>query len=190
MQPSRTNPERSDATRRALLDAARGLFVAHGYSDTATPALCAAAGVTRGALYHHFADKRDLLHAVLVRESAAVAAQIESAASAGASPTDALLAGSEAYLDAMAEPGRTRLLLIDGPAALGRDVVAALDAANAEAALREGLQAAGVRRVDLHALTALLSAAFDRAALEVQGGRDRAAVAEALRWLLGRVLAP
>jgi AcrR family transcriptional regulator len=188
MTTARTNPERSEATRRALLDAARELFATHGYADTGTPAVCAAAGLTRGALYHHFADKRDMLHGVLARESAEVRAAIEAAAPQGASPAQALLGGADAYLDAMAMPGRTRLLLIEGPAALGREAMAALDAAHGEAALRAGLQAAGVKGVDLDALAALLSAAFDRAALDLQAGGNRQAVSAAMRWLLGRIL--
>ena len=188
MPTPRTNPERSEATRGALLDAARSLFAEHGYADTGTPAVCAAAGLTRGALYHHFADKRDLLHAVLARESADVVAAIEAAAPQGASPVQALLDGADAYLDAMAVSGRTRLLLIEGPAALGREAMAALDAAHGEAALRAGLQAACVKGVDLDALAALLSAAFDRAALDLQAGGSRKAVSAALRWLLKRIL--
>lgn len=188
MQPARTNPERSEATRTALLDAARALFVAHGYGDTATPAVCAAAGMTRGALYHHFVDKRDLFHAVVAREAQAVAAEIEAASPANLPADQALLAGGDAYLEAMAVPGRARLLLVEGPAALGREAMQALDAANAEGTLRAGLAAAGVKGVDLDVLTGWLSAAFDRAALDLQEGRDAAAVRRTLRWLLGRIL--
>lgn len=188
MQARRSNPERSEATRTALLDAARGLFVEGGYAGTSTPAVCEAAGITRGALYHHFVDKRDLFHAVLARESAAVAAEIEEAtAGAGLSPGEALLVGGDAYLSAMAVEGRTRLLLVEGPAVLGRDALEALDAVNAEASLRTGLQQAGVKGVDLDVLTACLSAAFDRAALDLQQGRKPAAVRQTLRWLLARV---
>ncbi|HEY0819242.1 MAG TPA: helix-turn-helix domain-containing protein [Rhizobacter sp.] len=188
MQPARTNPERSEATRSALLDAARELFVAHGYGDTATPAVCAAAGMTRGALYHHFVDKRDLFHAVVAREAQAVAAEIEAASPTDLPADQALLAGGDAYLAAMAVPGRTRLLLVEGPAALGREAMQALDAANAEGTLRTGLAAAGLKGVDLDVLTGWLSAAFDRAALDLQEGRDPAAVRRTLRWLLGRIL--
>lgn len=188
MQPTRTNPERSEATRTALLDAARALFVAHGYGDTATPAVCAAAGMTRGALYHHFVDKRDLFHAVVAREAQAVAAEIEAASPANLPADQALLAGGDAYLEAMAVPGRARLLLVEGPAALGREAMQALDAANAEGTLRAGLAAAGVKGVDLDVLTGWLSAAFDRAALDLQEGRDATAVRRTLRWLLGRIL--
>ncbi|MBL0727479.1 TetR/AcrR family transcriptional regulator [Piscinibacter sp. HJYY11] len=188
MQPARTNPERSEATRTALLDAARALFVAHGYGDTATPAVCAAAGMTRGALYHHFVDKRDLFHAVVAREAEAVAAEIDAASPADLPADQALLAGGDAYLAAMAVPGRARLLLVEGPAALGREAMQALDAANAEGTLRAGLVAAGVKGVDLDVLTGWLSAAFDRAALDLQEGRDVATVRRTLRWLLGRIL--
>ena len=186
----RSNRERTDATRHALLDAARALFVAHGYGDTATPALVAAAGITRGALYHHFADKRDLFRQVLLRESQAVAADIRAAAPDALAPHDALLAGGDAYLAAMAVPGRTRLLLIEGPAVLGLGECLAMDESNAAATLREGLAEAGIASDDvpLQALAGLLSAAFDRAALEVDMGADADQVRAAMRWLLQRTL--
>jgi len=186
----RSNRERTDATRHALLDAARALFVAHGYGDTSTPALVAAAGITRGALYHHFADKRDLFRQVLLRESQAVAADIRAAAPDALAPHDALLAGGDAYLAAMAVPGRTRLLLIEGPAVLGLGECLAMDESNAAATLREGLAEAGIASDDvpLQALAGLLSAAFDRAALEVDMGADAGEVRAAMRWLLQRTL--
>ena len=144
--------------------------------------------MTRGALYHHFADKRDLFHAVLAAEAAAVAADIEAAASdSDMDPQRALVAGGDAYLDAMSVPGRTRLLLIEGPAVLGREALQALDAAHAEASLRTGLEEAGLEGVDLDALTACISAAFDRAALDLQDGKAPATVRATLRWLLGRI---
>ncbi len=189
--PPRTNRERTEATRLALLDAARALFVGKGYADTSTPEICAAAGITRGALYHHFADKRDLFRQVLVREAEAVAARIEAAAPAPLAPREALLAGSEAYLDAMTVPGRTRLMLVDGPAVLGREATDAIDEATSAATLREGLAKAlpGAAGVPLGALAKLLSAAFDRAALEIDAGADAAEVRAAMLWLLGQALA-
>ncbi|GLC96269.1 TetR family transcriptional regulator [Cupriavidus sp. TA19] len=188
---ARSNRERTEATRQALLDAARTLFVERGYGETSTPDVCAAAGITRGALYHHFADKRDLFRHVLAGEAAAVAADIEAAAPAGLDPAEALMAGAQAYLDAMTVPGRTRLLLVEGPAALGLRETLALDDANAARTLREGLDAAGVGgqgEVALRALAPLLSAAFDRAALEIEAGADAARVREAMLWLLRRAL--
>ena len=111
MQPRRTNPERAEATKTALLDAARGLFVEKGYAETSTPEIVEVAKVSRGALYHHFDDKRDLFRAVVEREAQAVAAEIEASASTALPAREALLKGSMAYLDAMSVPGRTRLLL-------------------------------------------------------------------------------
>ncbi|WP_454734603.1 TetR/AcrR family transcriptional regulator [Cupriavidus necator] len=188
---ARSNRERIEATRQALLDAARALFVERGYGETSTPDVCAAAGITRGALYHHFADKRDLFRHVLAEEAAAVAADIEAATPAGQDPAEALIAGAQAYLDAMTVPGRTRLLLVEGPAALGLREMLALDEANAARTLREGLDAVAVGQqgdVAVRALAPLLSAAFDRAALEIEAGADAARVREAMLWLLRQVL--
>ncbi len=192
MQERRSNRERTDATRSALLQAARALFVRQGYAATSTPEICAAAGITRGALYHHFVDKKDLFRAVLEHEAASVRAGIETAAPVGASPRDALVAGAEAYLDAMTLPGRTRLLLIEGPAVLGLAELRDLDERHAAGSLAEGLRAAGAG-VDaggppLAALSALLSAAFDRAALDIDAGGDARALRKAMRWLLLQTL--
>jgi len=188
----RTNRERTETTRLALLDAARALFVGKGYADTSTPEIAVAAGITRGALYHHFEDKRDLFRQVLQRESQAVAADIEAAAPEQLSPREALLEGSKAYLNAMTAPGRTRLLLIDGPAVLGMEEIMALDDTTSAASLRQGLERAGVGRdeASLDALTPLLSAAFDRAALAIDAGADAEETRTAMLWLLERALGP
>jgi AcrR family transcriptional regulator len=183
-----TNPERTEATRLALLDASHALFVGRGYAATSTPEICAAAGVTRGALYHHYADKRALFLAVLEREAIAVRDAIEAATPSAATPRQALLKGADAYLSAMAERGRTRLLLVDGPAVLGAAEVEAIDAALAGASLHAGLKAQlGRDNAFTAALAALLSAAFDRAALDQAHG-DAAAARKAMRWLLERVV--
>ncbi|MET3392578.1 AcrR family transcriptional regulator [Variovorax sp. 1140] len=188
----RTNRERTETTRLALLDAARALFVGKGYADTSTPEIAVAAGITRGALYHHFEDKRDLFRQVLQRESQAVAADIEAASPEQLSPRKALLEGSKAYLNAMTAPGRTRLLLIDGPAVLGMEEIMALDDTTSAASLRQGLERAGVGgdEASLDALTPLLSAAFDRAALAIDAGADAEETRTAMLWLLERALGP
>jgi AcrR family transcriptional regulator len=183
-----TNRERTESTQLALLEAARALFVSKGYGDTSTPEIALAAGITRGALYHHFADKRDLFRQVLAREAMAVAADIEAATPERL----ALLEGSEAYLNAMTVPGRTRLLLVDGPAVLGMAEIMAIDDANAAHSLRQGLARAGMGRgeVSVDALSQLLSAAFDRAALEIDAGADAKEVRAAMRWLVEQALGP
>lgn len=184
----RSNPERTQATRAALIEAARKLFVEKSYAETATPEIAAAAGVTRGALYHHFADKQALFRAVVEQEARAVAAEIEHATPPSLTVLDALTEGGKAFLAAMALVGRTRLLLLDGPAVLGRTVMDEIDARHSARTLKEGLLAAmedgKLRKAPVEALTALLSAAFDRAALFIETGADQKDVHAALAALM------
>ncbi|WP_038462177.1 TetR/AcrR family transcriptional regulator [Arthrobacter sp. PAMC 25486] len=184
---AQTNAQRSAQTRRALVVAARSLFVEKGFASTTTPELVERAGLTRGALYHHFRDKGEVLHSVLEEEAREVAEEIEKAAPTNASPVDALRGGSVAYLNAMAFPGRTRLLLIEGPAALGAARMAAIDEGHAAASLRAGLEEA-MPGHHVAALTNLLSASFDRAALDIEGGGEKDAIRAAMLFLIDRVV--
>lgn len=183
----RSNEDRRAATRAALIGAARRLFVEKGYAETGTPEIVAAAEVTRGALYHHFDDKAALLRAVVVDEAEAVAAALAEAE--GETALEGLLAGAEIYFRAMAVPGRVRLLLVEGPAVLGPVEMAGISGARDAAELRAGL-ALLAPEADLDALTAMLSAAFDRAAMDVaagaEAGRYLAALEAVLRGLAGR----
>ncbi|MET4632415.1 TetR/AcrR family transcriptional regulator [Kaistia defluvii] len=195
MQPAaRTNQDRTEKTRAALLAAARALFVAKGYAETSTPEIVAAAGITRGALYHHFQDKRDLFRAVVSEEARQVARAIGERAPDSLPPLEALVAGGAAYLQAMREPGRTRLLLIEAPSVLGLVEVRALDEAHAARTLAEGLAAALPAHagrdagLPLAALTDLLSAAFDRAALAIDAGADPAEYHAAISALIRRLV--
>lgn len=190
----RTNQDRTEKTRAALLAAARALFIAKGYGETSTPEIVAAAGITRGALYHHFQDKRDLFRAVVSEEARQVARAIGERAPDSLPPLEALVAGGAAYLQAMREPGRTRLLLIEAPSVLGLAEVRALDEAHAARTLGEGLaaalppQASRNAGLPLAALTDLLSAAFDRAALAIDAGADPAEYHAAISALIRRLV--
>ena len=184
---ARSNKERTEATRLALIEAARRLFVEKGYAETATPDIVAEAGVTRGALYHHFEDKKALFRATLEREGQAVAEEIDKVSLPAGSPREALLLGASAYFDAMAAPGRTRLLLLEAPAVLGFEGASAIDRENAEGTLAAGLSALLGPQADagkLAALTGLLSAAFDRAAIAIEAGAERRAYEGAIADLL------
>ena len=186
----RSNRERTETTRSALIAAARALFVEKGYAETGTPEIVAAADVTRGALYHHFADKADLFRAVVEQEAQAVAAGIKREASAPA--LEAMTAGAEAYFAAMAVPGRARLLLLDGPSVLGHGEMARIDRETGGRELRDGLAAAlppeTLRNAPLEALTEVLSAAFDRAALAIAEARPEEDYKAAVRLVLNKLL--
>lgn len=169
MQDRRSQKDRSDSMRALLMAAGRDLFIRKGFAATGTPDIVAAAGVTRGALYHHFKDKADLFAAVVQAEAVAIAAQIDASGSIGLTPRETLIQGGEAYLAAMRIPGRARLMLVEAPAVLGMEWIARMDATvggpRLELALREaGIEAPGP-------LAALLSAAYDHAALAIDQGQ-------------------
>ena len=174
----RSNRERTEETKAALLKAARKLFVTKGYAETSTPEIVKAAGITRGALYHHFTDKQDLFRAVVRAEFETVSRLIEkSATHEPAGTLDALMQGSRGFLDAMADKERVRLMLLDGPAVLGRKELDEIDRETSANELRLGLEAAmktgEIKTLPLDALTTQLSAMFDRAALGIASGEDK-----------------
>jgi AcrR family transcriptional regulator len=171
----RTNLERNAEMRARLIAAARRLFVTSGYAATSTPALVAEADVTRGALYHHFPDKQAIFRAVVEAESKAVAVAIDDADAPDRSTLEQLLLGAEAYIGTMREPGRVRLLLIEGPAVLGREAMRQIEALHGDASLKIGLEEAmaegDLPPLPIDALTSLLSAMFERAAMDVADGK-------------------
>src|SRR5580693_6559030 len=117
----RTQADRSAATREALVAAGRRLFAETGFADVSTDAIVAAAGVTRGALYHQFADKPALFDAVLEAVEADIARRLaDEVAAAGVSdPVEALRHAVRTWLDICVEPEIHRIALIDGPSVLG-----------------------------------------------------------------------
>jgi AcrR family transcriptional regulator len=112
--------ERSDATVEELLTAARALFAADGYAATSLDAVCERAGVTKGALYHHFSGKQQLFGAVYAREQQRLADAVSAAyVIAAAEPWRAVYEGCRAYLEASLDPEVQRITLLDAPGALG-----------------------------------------------------------------------
>jgi AcrR family transcriptional regulator len=117
----RTQAERAAETRNALIAAARPLFAAQGFAEVALEAIVRAAGVTRGALYHHFADKTELFAAVFeqVEEEVAVRMGQAIAASNQTDPIEVMRLGAGFWLDACSDPEVQRIVLVDAPAVLG-----------------------------------------------------------------------
>src|SRR4051794_31080381 len=116
-RPSRA--ERSEATRARLVDAALPLFAERGYGGVAMEQVVAAAGVTRGALYHHFRDKRDLFRAVYEATEAEMMRRTIAALTDVDDPWEELVAGVHAWLDACGDPVLRQISLVDAPAVLG-----------------------------------------------------------------------
>jgi AcrR family transcriptional regulator len=117
----RTQAERAAETRDALIAAARPLFAAQGFAEAALETIVRAAGVTRGALYHHFADKTELFAAVFEQVEGEVAAQMGEAiaASGQTDPVEVMRLGAGFWLDACSDPEVQRIVLVDAPAVLG-----------------------------------------------------------------------
>jgi AcrR family transcriptional regulator len=117
----RTQAERAAETRETLIAAARPLFAADGFAGVALETIVRAAGVTRGALYHHFADKTDLFAAVFERVEAEVAARMGEALAAAdeTDPVEVMRLGVDFWLDACSDPEVQRITLLDAPAVLG-----------------------------------------------------------------------
>lgn len=107
-----------EATQKALRRQARKLFAQKGYSGANTNELVERARVTKGALYHHFANKRELFHAVIEDIERDLVERIESAG-AGRAPWERLAAMCRAYLDACREPALARMLVLEAPVVLG-----------------------------------------------------------------------
>lgn len=186
----RTQAERSEATREALIGAARGLFAERGYAGVGTEEIVRVAGVTRGALYHHFDGKRELFAAVYERIEAELAERIASGAleANAASPLEAMRAGSEMFLAACTEPEAQRIVLLDGPSVLGwdrwREIAAEHGLGLIEASLQAAIEAGAIVEQPVRPLAHVLMGALDEAAMLVARAEDP----EAMRAEVGRTL--
>jgi AcrR family transcriptional regulator len=186
--------ERSEATRAALVAAARPLFAQRGYADVGTEEIVRAAGVTRGALYHQFADKRELFAAVFEQVEAELTRRVLQAAGAAVTegPRAELRIGTAAWLDACAEPELRRILLLDGPSVLGherwREIGLRYGLGLVEAVLQAAIDAGELEPQPVRPLAHVLIGAVDEAALYVATAEDpdaaRAEVGEVLERLM------
>ena len=190
------NAERGRATRDHIVDVAVDLFATAGYDGTSVEAVMRTAGVSKGALYHHFSGKDALFEAVLDRMDARIDGALAAAGAGARTPADLLRAGCLAWIRLAVDPVVQQITLIDAPAVLGWQRWRERDETNFLGAVRTALTAVAERggldpaHVDVfaHALLAavneiaqLVARADDpAAALEATGG--------ALDELLDRIL--
>ena len=196
----RTQTERSAATRGALVAAGRRLWAERGYADVGTPEIAAAAGVTRGAMYHQFADKAALFLAVAEAVETDVTARLGEfvVASGAGDPAAALHAAVDGWLEACEEPEVRQVLLLDGPVVLGwdgfRDMALRHGLGLTEAMLRAAIDAGQLAEQPTRALAHVFIGSLDEAAMYVATSDDRTAaraeVAVVLHALLDGLLRP
>ena len=186
--------ERSESTRARLVAAASELFAERGYGDVGTEEIVRRAEVTRGALYHHFADKRDLFRAVHETIEAELAEEIgdriAAEAEAGTDAREVLAIGARAFLDACERPEIARIALVESPAVLGwvewREIDERYGLGLVTAALELGMESGVLRRRPVKPLAHLLLGAMGEAGMVIANADDpRAARREVEPALLG-----
>jgi len=185
--PGRRETE-AQATRDALVSAALDLFAKRGYSGVGTEEIVARAKVTRGALYHHFADKRDLFRAVFERVEAELMEGIGARMKATDDPWQLMIDGMRSFLDACEEPAVKQISLIDAPAVLGwrewREIDNRHGLGLTRAALQSAVDAGVLRPIAVEPMSHLFVAALSEAAFVIahadQPGQARAEVERAL----------
>ncbi len=168
------------------------LFGDAGFAATSVEDLAAAAGVTTGALYHHFPTKKALFETVFQELHLRLLTTAADAANSSSDTVEQLTRGLEASLDAMLEPDVQRILVIDAPAVLGLDRYIELDeryAFDAMVALLSAAKAEGALTVESpETLARLLLGALTRAGILIAHATDpdrtRRAVSRTVRELL------
>lgn len=191
----RSQVDRSAATRAALVAAARGLFAERGFGGVGTETIVQAAGVTRGALYHQFADKTELFEAVYEAIEEDLSRRLgERIAAAGASdPIEAMMLGADAWLDACGEQEVQQIVLLDGPAVLGwqrwREIGLRYGLGLVEALLTHAIEVGRIPPQPVSALSHVLVGALDEAALYIARADDQASASDEIRPVIARLVA-
>jgi AcrR family transcriptional regulator len=171
--PRRTQAERSASTQEALRTAARSLWGARGYADVGTPEIAQAAGVTRGAMYHQYADKAALFRDVAEAVESDVMNRLAAAVVAAdpGTPAAALHVAVDAWLDISAEREVRQLILLDAPNVLGwegfRDVAQRYSLGMTEQLLQAAIDAGELDAQPVRPLAHILIGALDAAAMYI-----------------------
>ncbi|CDO86264.1 TetR family transcriptional regulator [Mycobacterium triplex] len=190
----RTQEERSAATRDALISAARRLWGERGYTEVGTPEIAATAGVTRGAMYHQFADKAALFAEVVeVVEQDVMGRMATIVGSSGATtPADAIRAAVDAWLEVSSDPEVRQLILLDAPSVLGwagfRDVAQRYSLGMTEQLLAEAIKAGQLARQPTRPLAHVLIGALDEAAMAIATSDDQKRARRETRQVLHRLI--
>jgi AcrR family transcriptional regulator len=179
------------ATRAALVDAGRRLFGQHGFADTSLDGVVAEAGVTKGALYHHFRGKEDLFAAVYEEVQREVSDQVVTEF-LRPDAWEALRLGCEVWIDAHLDPAVQRIVMRDARAVLGWETVRAVEtkfgAVPLRGVLRRAIRQGILQPLPLRPLALLVMGTLTEACFYVVGGDDPQAAREEVRSLVRRLL--
>lgn len=190
----RTQEERSAATREALISAARKLWGLRGYAEVGTPEIAKEAGLTRGAMYHQFADKAALFRDVVEAVEQDVMAQMATlvASSGATTPADAIRAAVDAWLEVSGEREVRQLILLDAPVVLGwagfREVAQRYSLGMTEQLLTEAVRAGQLARQPVRALATVMIGALDEAAMAIATAEDPKRARREIRQVLRRLI--
>jgi AcrR family transcriptional regulator len=193
-KPTRSRKaEQSEATRAALIEAARDLFAERGYADVGTEEIVRAAGVTRGALYHHFAGKLQLFEAVYEQVEQQLVEEVARSAEGQASnPLEVLRIGAQGFLDACEDPAVQRIALLDAPAVLGwerwREIGQRFGLGVVRATLEASMEAGLIDEQPAAPLAHMLLGAIDEGAMLVARADDDGETRAAVGASVGRFL--
>lgn len=185
-KPERTQRERREETTRALIEAARRLFARDGFSVTSLNDIAGEAGVTKGALYHHFpGGKTEVFRAVYEDEQRRLARITSAAYLREKEPWKGLYAGCRAFFEEIQDPQTQRITLIDGPAVLGHAEVRSIEEDHAIAqmkhALRRAMEAGIIAKRQVEPLASMLFAAIcEGASMSVRSKDPRRTARQAL----------
>jgi AcrR family transcriptional regulator len=192
--PARTQAQRRERTRGALIDAARVLFAEQGYAGAGREEIVERAGVTRGAMYHHFNSKEALFQAVFEVVEQELCEAIALSAMAGSDPIDQLRLGARAFLEAAATGEVRRIVLLDAPAVLPIEVRRQLSERYGLGMVRGALRhadAAGRLKIGpVDALALIVMAVLHEAATAIADGDDPAAMLSVIDGLIDAISRP
>lgn len=191
MAPRRTTDQAAE-TRDLLLQAARDLFGVDGFAATKATDVAQQAGVTRGALLHHFVDKVGLFAAVLEAVEEDVASHVGAEAARASSPLEGLQLGFAAFLTECLDPEMTQIMLIDGPSVLGWEVWHEIDSRYGYRpvldAVRAAVAAGQIEAQDSESLAHLLLGALAEAGTVIGRSDDREATRDRMAEALSRLI--
>lgn len=173
--PRRSRDEMIAETTAKLIQAARRAFASRGYADTALADLCAEAGLTRGAVYHHFGGKEGLLEAVLNLINGDISRRLEHGMQSAADPWTGFRECCLSYLDLALDPEIQRIVMRDAPAMLGqrfRDIDEANSLGPMTQSIRELLDLGLIQPADPEALARLVNGSVLDAAMWVAAAND------------------